>query len=219
MKYNYIIHDWFFGFDIAMELLFAVIVIALSIVSARIYFITRETKIGLFSAAFGMIGISYIIWATANILFVKAVSEGFREITFDKFLHYDIFAAYAFMVLFTTGLLFLVFTSCDFKGVRAFSLVLGLSLMVIGASQYKLVTFRILSVFFLIFIVFHYINEYATNKNSKTFWILIAFTLLMLGSADFMFSSKYHYAYVIGHVLELSAYLVMLSVLVKSIRQ
>lgn len=219
MNYSYLIPEWFFGFDIAMELLFSLVTFAIAIFAMRVYNITKERKIRLFAMAFLLIGLSYLIWAFANLWFVSAVSEGFKSISLESFVFFDALAAYAFMILFTIGLVCIVYISCDLKEVKSFSLILGLSLMVIAASQYKLVTFRILSVFLLLFIVMHYVNEFTEKRNKQSLWILVVFTLLLIGSADFMLSPLYYQTYVIGHFLELTAYLILLGVLVKSIRK
>jgi hypothetical protein len=219
MHYSYLIPDWFFGFDIGMEILFSIVTFAIAIYSWKIYNLTKERKIKLFGIAFALIGFSYLIWAFANIWFVSVVSDGIKSVNLENFIFLDTFAAYSFMILFTLGLVFIVYISCDLKEVKSFSLILGLSLMVIGASHYKLVTFRILSVFLLLFIVMRYLNEYAQKKTKNSLAVLVAFTFLLIGSVDFMFSSSYYQTYVAGHFLELSAYLILLVVLIISVKQ
>jgi hypothetical protein len=219
MNYTYTIPSWFFGFDIGMELLFAIITITVSIFAMKVYNISKERKIKIFAAAFGLIGISYIVWAFANLWFVQLIGEGFKQVSLNDFLILDIMAAYSFMVVFTLGLVLLVYVACDIKDLRFFSLIFGLSLMVIAASTHKLVTFRILSVFLLFFIVMHYVNEFAERKGKRSLSIMIAFSLLLLGSADFILSPVYYQAYVIGHLLELAAYLIILTLLVKSVKK
>jgi len=189
------------------------------VVSFKIYRISCERKIKLFGIAFGLIGLSYIIWAFANIWFVNLLSDGFKQVNLNQFLLLDAIAAYSFMILFTLGLLILVYIACDIRDLRFFSLILGLSLMVIASSQYKLITFRILSVFLLFFIVMHYVNEFAQKKNKRTQAIMIAFSLLLLGSADFVFSPIFYQAYIIGHLLEMAAYLLILRILIKSVKR
>jgi hypothetical protein len=216
--YSYLIPNWFFGFDIAMELLFALVTLAIAVVSAKMYWVSRDRKIGLFGVAFACIGVSYLIWAFANLWFVGAVNDGFKSVSLESFIFFDAIAAYAFMFLFTLGLVCIVYISCDLREVKSFSLILGLALMVVAASEHKLVTFRLLSVFLLLFIVMRYINEYLEKRSTQSMYVLIGFTMLLLGSADFILSGAYYQTYIIGHFLELSAYLTLLVVLVKSIQ-
>src|SRR3989344_2734487 len=203
MNYSYLIPNWFFGFDIAMEILFAVITFITAVMAFKINSVTKERKIKLFGIAFLLISLSYIVLGGLNFWFVNLVSSGFRQVTIDNVQLIGVVSLYLYMVLFASGLITLAYINCDVKKGKIYYLLFGLGLLVIAASLHKLITFRILSVFLLSFISYHYFEEYLKNKNKKAFWSLIAFSLLFLSCVDFIFSPFYYQAYVIGHLLEL----------------
>lgn len=219
MHETYLIPNWFYGFDIGMEILFAIITLCVSAISFRIYSMTQERKIKLFGIAFLLIGISYIIWAGINFWFTQLIGDEIRELSVQSIANIGLFGLYGYIILFTSGLVNLVSTTCNsYKG-RSYYLIFGLSLLVIIASINKLVTFRIVSTFLLFFVAYHYFEEYLNNKNRKTFYVMLAFTFLLISNIDFIFLYYSYKIYVIGHILELAAYLFMLVSLIKSVKK
>ncbi len=219
MDYTYIIPNWFFGFDIAMELLFSLITFLVVIFAYRIGYFTKERKIKLFGTSFLLIGLSYIVWAGINFWFVNLGPEGVRELSIQSITLIGVLSLYAYMILFTAGLVSLAYLVCDTKKGIVYYLVFGLSLLVIFSSYYKLISFRILSIFLISVITYHYFEEYLRNKNKKSFLVLIAFLFLFSSSVVFVFSAIYYQAYVAGHILELVAYLLILINLIRSVKR
>jgi hypothetical protein len=218
MSFNYLIPNWFFGFDIAMEVIFGIITISISILAFKINQYTKERKIKLFGLAFLLIGLSYLTLGCMNSWFVHEASEGFREVSIENIQILEVLSLYIYMILFISGLVTLAYVTADMKKGITYYLLFGLSVLVIVLSCYKLVSFRILSVFLISFIAFRYLEDYLSKKNKKELWTLIAFILLFFSSLDFILSQAYYQAYIIGHIFELFAYLVLLSILIKSIK-
>jgi len=216
---TYLIPNWFFGFDIAMELLFAIITFLVSVFAFKINSVTKERKIKLFGIGFLLISLSYFVWAGLNYWFVGLAQDGFREISINQAAIIGLISLYAYITLFTIGLVTLVYVSCNNPGGRTYYIMVGLSLLVIASSLYKLISFRILSIFLISFILYRYFEDYLKNKNKKTLLISLAFALLVLSNIDFLFLSVYYEAYVIGHILELAAYLLILVNLIKSVKR
>ncbi len=219
MNYSYLLPNWFFGFSIGMELLFGIVTLLVAMFAFRIFSVTKERKTRLFGTSFLLIGLSYIIWAGINFWFSYIDPEGLREITIEGLALIGVTSLYAYMILFISGLVTLAYIACDVKKGKVYYMLMGLSLLVIAASFYKLISFRILSVFLIAVIAYHYLEEYLNNKNRKTFLVLLAFILLFLSSLVFAFSSAYYMAYVIGHILELAAYMLILINLIKSVKK
>lgn len=219
MDYTYIIPNWFFGFDIGMELLFSLITFLVAIVAFRIGQVTNERKIKLFGSAFLLIALSYLIWAGINYWFVNLSAGGYREVSIQSVAIIGVLSLYAYMILFASGLVTLSYLVCDSKKGKVYYLIFGLSLLVIFVSISKLVSFRILSLFLISVITYHYFEDYIEFKNKKSYLILLAFCLLFISSLVFIFSSVYYQAYVVGHVLELVAYVLILINLKKSVKR
>lgn len=219
MHYSYLIPDWFFGFDLGMEVLFALVAFSVAIVAFKINSVTKEKKIRLFGVAFLLIGISYVILAALNFWFVTIATEGFKIVNISDVQVIGVISLYAFMILFVSGLVTLVYITCDSNKGKTYYVIFGLSLMVIAASLYKLVTFRILAAFLFSFIAFHYFEEFLKNKNKRAFWTLMAFVFLFMGSVNFILSPIFYWSYIIGHLFELSAYMIILTILIKSVKK
>jgi uncharacterized protein involved in response to NO len=183
----YLIPNWFFGFDIGMEMLFAVVTILVSIIAFRIYSMTEDRKVKLFGLAFLFIGLSYIAWAGINLWFTQLIGDETRELSIESIATIGVIGLYSYIILFISGLINLVSTTCEsYKG-RAYYLLFGLSLLVIVSSINKLITFRIVSAFLLFFVAYHYFEEYLKNKNKKTLYVMLAITLLFISNVTFIF--------------------------------
>lgn len=219
MHYTYIIPNWFFGFDIAMEVLFCIITLMVAAVALKINYLTKDRKTKLFGISFLLIAISYIIWAGINIWFVNLSPEGIRALSIQSLAMIGVLSLYAYMILFTGGLATLAYLTSDKKSGKIYYLIFGLSLLVIFASLDKLISFRILSLFLISVIAFHYFEDYFAFKNKKSSLILIAFLLLFFSSLVFIFSDIYYQAYVVGHILELVSYALVLITLIKSVKK
>ena len=219
MYESYLIPSWFFGFDIAMELLFAFVTFFVAIFAFKISSVTKERKIRLFGIGFLLISLSYFVWAGLNYWFVGLAQNGFREISLNQVAFIGIVSLYVYIGLFTMGAITLAYINCDNSRGRAYYLMIGLSLLVIASSLYKLISFRILCIFIISFILYRYFEEYLKNKNKKTFLVAVAFAFLLLSNIDFLFLSVYYEAYVLGHILELAAYLLILVNLIKSVKR
>ncbi len=219
MTFSYIIPNWFFGFDIGMEVLFGLVTLAVSIFAFKIYKISKEKKIRDFSLGFLLISLAYIIWAVTNLILVKDIGNGFHQLVSVGIPVGYITAIYVHMILFVSGLITLAYVTLKIEKGQAYYLLLSLGLLAIVSSLNKLITFRIVSAFLLIFITYNYLKEYNEKKNKKTFWILTSFTILMISSLDFIFVQYNPFFYVIGHVLELIAYTTMLTALFKGMKR
>lgn len=210
MTHIYLIPHWFFGFDIAMEIIFAVIALAVSILAYKMYRLSQDRGIKLLSASFGLIGLSYIIWAISNLSLLAEASEGVLEADLSKMIVWGSIALFAFMFLYTISLSTLAYTTFKTRKGGIYYLLVGLPLIAIAASLNKFATFKIVSIFLLAFIVYHYANECTICKNRKVNLMLGAFVFLLLSNITFLFVLTSYKAYVIGHILELVAYILIL---------
>ena len=219
MNYVYLIPNWFFGFDSAMEILFGIITLAVSFVAWKIYRITQEKTVRHFSVGFFLIACSYILWAGINMFVVSKASEGVHLLAWDNLAVMSLLGVYAHMLLLISGLVTLAYTTFKIRNGGVYYIMLGLSLLVIVVSLNKIITFRILSVFLLSFITYYYFIEYLFRQNKKTQRIFIAFFLLLLSNLDFVFSSHSYQAYVLGHFIQLGAYILILMSLINSTKR
>ncbi len=235
MTYFYLVPTEFLEFSIAMEILFAIITMSVAFFSFRIYRISRQRETKLFGISFALISISYVVWAIVHSAIVFPSIVRIAQLFTQNISRLGGIGLLMQVMLFISGLGTLSYTNLKIKSGKAYYLIVGLAIIAIiaplvvtlmifepvesSALYGLLITSRILSVFFLTFLIYSYFKEYSRNGNGKTLLIGLAFSLLLISSVNFIFSLTYYEAYIIGHILELIAYLFILISLILSIRK
>jgi hypothetical protein len=214
MHYVYLVPSWFIGFDIIMELMFAVICLVVAAYAFKVYRLSGQRQPKLFGISFLFISASYFVQSILNSLIVFEINERVEE-SFDISVGVLNGAGlYLHILLFMAGLLTLAYMTLHIKSVKAYSLLITLLLLPLVFSQNRLYLFYILSSLLLIFILMHYAINYWSNRQKKTLLVLVAFMFLLVGSIHFVLAVNHAVFYVIGHVLGLVAYLLILSNLI-----
>jgi hypothetical protein len=211
MAHLYLVPRWFFGFDIAMELLFAIIAAALAFFAYKVYRISEEREVRLFSVSFLMISLSYIVWAGINTFLLSRLTDEVMEISLRNILSLNYIFGLMHMSLFVLGILTLAYATLEPKNRgRTYYIIAGLALVALVSSSLPWITYQILAIFLLSAIVYHYAIDHMCYTNKKARPVFLAFVLLLLSRIDFLFATKSATAYIFGHVLELAAYILIL---------
>lgn len=217
MAVLYLIPKWFFGIDIGLEILFALVTLAVSSYAFRIARLSGQKEPRFFGVGFLFIGLSYLARGVINLLLVKELSGGvvsvveFREINL-----LSQWSVYLYITFFTIGLISLVYMTLKTKKISFYPMVLILAVLpVFLLGPHLPVCFYILSVAILLYLDLHYLQEFRNNKNPKTRNMLVAFVLLTLASVDLSFATNNYVHYVISHVFELAAYSIVLANLIQ----
>lgn len=218
MSHLYVVPHWFFGFDIAMELVFAIIALILAIFTYKVYRASEEREVKLFGISFSLISLSYFVWAWMNYYILHEATEKIMDISVMRLLSINYIGTLIHMILFTLGILTLAYSTLDFKSGRTYYIIAGLSLVALVSSSLPWITYQILVIFLLSAIVYHYALDHSCYKNKKARLTFIAFLLLTLSRIDFLFTLRSGTAYIIGHILELSAYVLILLGIVHTIK-
>ena len=215
---SYVIPRWFTGFDIVMELLFAIVCIAVAVFAYKIYKISKEKNIRLFSIGFLLIAVSYIVHALINIYITsEIVSEGPREIIIEHLQLAALLGLILYMSIFIVGLITIFYSNHRCNKNSSFYLLLVLGLLAVLTDFNYIASFHITSTVILLFINFHYATDYIKYKNHKTLYVFIAFIFLLLSHAVFILPVSLP-EYVIAHFLELVAYSLILFSLIKNLK-
>lgn len=215
---NYIVPNWFFGIDSTIEAIFSLIILIISLASFKIYSITKEPSIKRFGTGFLLLALSYILWAGINAITVPGLTEQISSVSANQLSVLGLLISYSYMLLFISGLVLLAYNTFNSQKTEIFYLILCPSLMVVLTSIEKVITTRILAIFFLSFIAYHYMTEYYRKGNRKTLLVFIGFLLLMLSNIGFIFSPSSSLAYVIGHLIEAGAYSLFLATLLRTLQ-
>lgn len=205
-----LVPKWFFGYDIALELALAVITLIVSLYAFKIYKLSEQRQSKLFGIAFLFFSISYFIQSFLNIC---------RIIKINNINIVNSIGVYTHINFFIIGLVTLTYMTLKIKSMKTYSLLLITMLLSLLFSANKIYLFYLLSSILLIYIIIHYFINYLKNKKPKALLVLIAFAFLLFGNIHFIFSINYGLYYVIGHFLELIAYLLILIDLILVVRK
>src|SRR3989344_1468178 len=180
--------SWFTGYDVLFELFFAIISLAIAFFAYKIYTLSDQRPVKLLSISFLLISLSY-----------AARSLPFKE-----------FSVYAHVILFLTGLAILLTATLRPKKATLCTLI-AVTLGSLVLISNILLAYYILSSVYLALISWHYIQNYLSNRQTKTLLVALAFIFLFFGSFHFFMSVNHELFYVIGYFLELLAYLLILA--------
>ncbi|MGV8150198.1 MAG: hypothetical protein ACP5NV_00545 [Candidatus Woesearchaeota archaeon] len=212
MGYVFVSPNWFFVYSIILEIIFAIITLIVSFYAFKVYKLTDQRPAKLFSTAFVFIALSYTIQAMLNaIIWWKFDSQVVHMINLRDAALLNLFGLYAHALFFIIGLLILCYVTLKADSIKTLLLMVALVVGSIFFSTNKLFLFYVLSSIVLVFIILHYFVNYAKNRTPNTFLVLVAMIFLLFGTFHYLFAVEHEIYYVIGHVLEFIAYLLILT--------
>jgi len=207
----YIIPNWFLGYDILLELLFALVTLLVGIYGYKIYKLTEQRQSKLFSISFFLFSLSYFIQCALNFIILNQLNQNICTILNIKSVTtLNFIGIYTHIILFTAGLITLAYMTLKIKDIRIPSLLYVISFLGLIFAPNKINFFYFLSSFILIFITAYYLIAYTKTKHLKNLLVLIAFVFLLLANIHFIFSLNYGAFYVFAHALQFIAYLLIL---------
>ena len=204
--------DWFYGYDVALEIGFAITALIIALFAFSIYRATDQKQVRVFGFAFLLISCSYVLQSALNFLVVTNadhyVCSGLGFTSLDLFGTYGI---YAHMVLMTAGLTLLTYMTFRIEKLLVLWIMLALAFIAIFMGANPLHSFFLISTILLAIILWHFMRNYIETRQTKTLLVVLAFVFLLFGSLHFILSVDHELYYAIGHVLELFAYVLILA--------
>ncbi len=211
MSFTYLAPEWFFGYDVILELLFAIVTLMVSLFAFRMYKATDQDQIRLFGISFSFISVSYFIQSVFNYLMISKANENIcNAFKIRSIVLFDTAGLHTHILFMTAGLILLVYMAFKIDDIRVLWLMVLLTLLGIFLNQDIQYMFFLFSTIYLIYLSWHFIKNYLRNRQSKTLLVAIAFVFLLFGMFHFLFSVDHRLFYVVGHLLELVAYLMLL---------
>jgi hypothetical protein len=176
MGYLFAIPTWFFGYDIALELTFAIIALAVGLYSYKVYNLSGRNQAKTFSIAFILIAASYLIQSVTNFLILSKLNENVCQVLkINSITTLNNIGFYAYMIFFITGLLTLTHTTLKTKEEKLYPLIFAVTLLSIVFSANNLNIFYLLASVLLAYMVWHYLKNYLKNRQAKTLLVLVAY--------------------------------------------
>ena len=220
MPVAYLVPEWFFGYDIIAELIFALITFFIGLYSFKIYKLTGQKQSQLFCFSFLFISLAYILQSFLNFALLYEINE--QVVSFLQLKEISTLVAielYTYIIFYMIGLITLTYMTLKIKSKRVYSLLILLTLTSLIISSNKLLLFGVISSILLAYICIHYVTNYLAHKQRKTLLVAIAFALLFLSTIHFNFSINHYYPYFGGHILALFAYSLLLTNLLLVIKR
>lgn len=206
MAQLYVVPKWFFGYDIAMEIIFTLVTFAVAYYSLKVYSIYHQKSSKAFGIGFGFISASYLIWALINLFLLSEVNESMDAININEIISLGLVGLYSYMFFYIIGVSILAYITLKVKDLKIYFLIVSLSLVGIMLSSNKIIAFHLISAILLSYVVYFYLIEYIVNKNKRTFLVLLAFVFMVLTSINLIFIVTDYYYYIAAHLLNLIAY-------------
>lgn len=211
MALIYLAPSWFFGYDVALEALFGVIALIVAIFACKIYRATNQRQIKLFGISFSLISISYFIQSIFNYLIISELNEIVAEPGEIQYIAwFNAMGIYTHMFFMIIGLALLAYMTFKSDKTRILWLMIAISLLGIFLTANTSYMFFLFSTIYLALLFWHFATNYLQNKQKKTLLIAVAFLFMLFGRIHFLLSVNHELFYVIGHILELIAYVLIL---------
>ena len=206
----YLVPPWFYTVDIILQLIFAFMTALVAYYAFKIYNLAEQRESRLLGTGFLLIALSYIIKAIVNLFILRETAGGFPTFALENLKILSTWGVYAYIILFTTGLITLAYLTFHIKSKRAYTLLLATNIAILILSSDKATSFNLLSSLLTLYIALHYALVYYHRRNPKTLILLLAFLFLFISGAGFILMPNYYYNYIISHILEFLYYILML---------
>jgi len=211
MQYVFVTPGWFFGYSILLEAFFAIITMLVAIYAFKIYRLSEERTSKLFGFSFLFISFAYIVQFVLNFLIWNNLDDDVSTIINLKQVYLlNLLGSYAFAFFFIIGLVILTYMTLKVKDTRVLALLLSVCIIAVYFNPFKVFMFFVLSSVLLLFTVIHYFINYLNNKKINTLIVLVAMIFLLFGTLHFMFAVNHEIYYVLAHILEFIAYMLIL---------
>ncbi|MFH1500811.1 MAG: hypothetical protein ABIE22_02590 [archaeon] len=207
----YVAPEWFFGYDFALEFIFAVVTLIVGIYAFKIYKLSNQRQSKLFGISFIFFSIAYFIQSLLNIGVISILEERVVNVNQINLLNaIGFWSIYVHIFLFLVGLVTLTYMTLKVRSAKVYTLILIISILSLIFSFNDIYLFYVLASLFLVFITLHYASNFARHKQKKTLLVLVAFIFLLVGNIHFIFVVNHALFYALGHILELVAYVLIL---------
>jgi len=216
MSNLYLVPTWFFGYDIILEVVFAVVALLVGLYSYKTYKLSQQNKSKLFSIGFFFISASYFIQLIINFLVLSELNENVcNAVKIINVNRLNTLGLLTYIILYLLGLITLIYMTFNARGWKLYSLLIILSIVPLFAAANFLLLYSFISSLFLFYIMIYYLDHYCKHKKVMSLFTTLAFAFLFIAKGHYIFAVNHSLFYVLGNFLELIAYiLILLSLIV-----
>ncbi len=218
MAHLHYIPNWFFGFNIAFEMVFMLAAALIALYSYKIYKISCQREIKLFGISFAFLAASYFISSIISLFFASALEGNVLCITIKRILDTQNIAVAIYIGLLILGYITLLYTTLKIERPRIYGLLILLAAAAINFSFNKVFMIYFISSLALLFINYHYYMEFMKRKNTNVFLVFWGMFFLFVSNVIFLIQTAQTSTYVISHITELIGYCFIVASLIRVIK-
>ncbi|MFH1182073.1 MAG: DUF5985 family protein [Candidatus Woesearchaeota archaeon] len=209
MSHIFLTPSWFYSYDAFFHIVCTAIALVLAIFSFKLFRLTDQRQAKLFGLSFLLISAAYFIKALFNFAIISVIcQEGLSNL--PLILSLDYWGTYLHNVVILSGFLLLLYMTFCIENKHVLAAMISFALIAIAFSENPFAMFYLISTVCLLFISWHFVKNYFRQRRALALISALAFISLMLGNAHFFISVSNESAYVVGHLLELLAYVLIL---------
>ena len=210
---------WFYGFDSIIELIAAIVSVLLIYYSYKCFKLTKENKYLYFSAAFLSLTFSFIAKIIATLAIYRpairrsalgsSINQAFAELT-PSYINAIAFTAHIFFMLLGFMILFLIISRLTWKNQRVVALLVYFVFIATWISFIHCQMLYLTSFALLLLITYSYYGNYKVVRSEKSKFVVIAFGILLVSQAFFVFAVYSGIIYVLAELLQLLGFIYLL---------
>ena len=210
---------WFYGFDSVIESIAVLVSILLVYYSYKCFKLTREKKYLYFSTAFLSLTFAFIVKIIGTLAIYKptitrtplgsSIHQAFTNLTPYNLNAIALVMHYFFMLL-GFIILFLIISRLTWKNQGVIVLLLYFTVLTTWLSIVHYQLFYVTSFVLLLLITYSYYQNYREIKNEKARFVTIAFGILLISQAFFVFAIYSGTIYVLAELIQLLGFIYLL---------
>jgi len=211
--------EWFYGFDSIIESIAVIVCVLLVYYSYKCFKLTKENKYLYFSTAFLSLTFAFAAKIIGTLTIYKpaitrsalgsSVHQAFRSLT-PSSINAIAFIVYIFFILLGFMVLFLIISRLTWKNQRVIALLVYFVFLATWISVIHYQLFYVTSFVLLLLITYSYYQNYREIKSDKARFVSIAFGILLVSQAFFVFVIYSKIIYVLAELIQLLGFVYLL---------
>ena len=211
--------EWFYGFDSVIESIAIIVSVLLVYYSHKCFKLTKENKYLYFSTAFLSLTFAFIAKIIGTLAIYKptitrsalgsSIHQTFTSVT-PSGINALAFIVYIFFILVGFMILFLIISRLTWKNQRVIALLVYFVFLATWISIVHYQLFYVTSFILLLLITYSYYRNYREIKSEKAKFVFIAFSIILVSQAFFVFSIYSGIIYVLAELVQLLGFVYLL---------
>jgi len=210
---------WFYGFDSVIELIAVIVCVLLVYYSYKCFKLTKENKYLHFSIAFLSLTFAFIAKIISTLAIYRptitrtalgsSIHRTFTGIT-PSYINSFALIAHTFFILLGFMILFLIISRLTWKNQRVVVLLVYFVFLATWISFIHIQMLYLTSFILLLLITYSYYINYKEIKSRKAGFVVVAFGMLLISQAFFVFAVYSGTIYVLAELLQLLGFVYLL---------